>query len=274
MKMKIDFSTAFGLAAGVIIIAIGIISTDGNLYWFANGIALLIVLGGTFSATLVNYPIKNILGIYNVLKNVFTSESYDYHSVIKDIVIIAGKARKKGVHSLEDDLNKIDDKFLRKGIELAINERDTKRLRTFLSLEMDNIARRHNSGQEIFFYMGSYAPAFGMLGTIMGLIIMMKSFSGAESLGQIETIDFDIAEKFATLLGGMGMALITTFYGVLFSNLVFLPIGGKLKRKSEDELMLRNIILEGIMSIHAKEHPVLIQEKLMTFVQESKRTAK
>ena len=108
----------------------------------------------------------------------------------------------------------------------------------------------------------------------MGLIIMMKSFSGAESLGQIETIDFDIAEKFATLLGGMGMALITTFYGVLFSNLVFLPIGGKLKRKSEDELMLRNIILEGIMSIHAKEHPILIQEKLMTFVQESKRTAK
>ena len=262
--MKIDFSTAFGLAAGVIIIAIGIISTDGNLYWFANGIALLIVLGGTFSATLVNYPIKNV----------FTSEWYDYHSVIKDIVIIADKARKKGVHSLEDDLNKIDDKFLRKGIELAINERDTKRLRTFLSLEMDNIARRHNSVQEIFFYMGSYAPAFGMLGTIMGLIIMMISFSGAESLGQIETIDFDIAEKFATLLGGMGMALITTFYGVLFSNLVFLPIGGKLKRKSEDELMLRNIILEGIMSIHAKEHPILIQEKLMTFVQESKRTAK
>ena len=274
MKMKIDFSTAFGLASGVIIIAIGIISTDGNLYWFANGIALLIVLGGTFSATLVNYSIKNVLGLYNVLKNVFTSESYDYHSVIKDIVIIADKARKKGVHSLEDDLNKIDEKFLRKGIELAINERDTKRLRTFLSLEMDNIARRHNSVQEIFFYMGSYAPAFGMLGTIMGLIIMMKSFSGAESLDQIETIDFDIAEKFATLLGGMGMALITTFYGVLFSNLVFLPIGGKLKRKSEDELMLRNIILEGIMSIHAKEHPILIQEKLMTFVQESKRTVK
>ena len=83
-------------------------------------------------------------------------------------------------------------------------------------------------------------------------------------------LDFDIAAKFAGLLGGMGLALITTFYGVLLSNLVFLPIGGKLKRRSEEELMLRNIIVEGIMSIHAREHPILIQEKLMTFVQESK----
>jgi len=91
---------------------------------------------------------------------------------------------------------------------------------------------------------------------------------------EIDAINFNIAEKFAGLLQGMGLALITTFYGVLLSNLVFLPIGGKLKRKSQDEIMLRNIIVEGIMSIHAKEHPILIHEKLMTFVQESKRPNK
>jgi chemotaxis protein MotA len=139
---------------------------------------------------------------------------------------------------------------------------------------MDNIERRHASGQEIFFYMGAYAPAFGMLGTIMGLIIMMHTFGGEQTAMGMDAMTFDISEKFAKLLEGMGMALITTFYGVLLSNLVFLPIGGKLKRKSEDELMLRNIIVEGIMSIHAKEHPILIKEKLMTFVQESKRPDK
>ncbi len=87
-----------------------------------------------------------------------------------------------------------------------------------------------------------------------------------------ETLDFDVAAKFAELLGGMGLALITTFYGVLFANLIFLPIGGKLKRKSEDELMMKNIIVEGIISLHSKEHPILIREKLMTFIPSNLRT--
>lgn len=120
--------------------------------------------------------------------------------------------------------------------------------------------------------MGAYAPAFGMLGTIMGLIIMMNNFSGGNGSAEINTMEFDVAKKFAELLGGMALALITTFYGVLLANLVFLPIGGKLKRKSEEELMLKNIVVEGIISIHAKEHPLLIREKLMTFVPQSKRS--
>jgi len=272
--MKIDLSTAVGLLAGIAIVIISIIGIKGDLYWFVSPYGILVVLGGTFSATLVNYPMKNILSLFQVVKNVFTSESYEYQTVIEEIVNKAEMARKKGVASLENELDKIDDKFLRNGIELAINERDSKRLRTFLALEMDNIERRHTSGQEIFFYMGAYAPAFGMLGTIMGLIIMMHTFGGEQTAMGMDAMTFDISEKFAKLLKGMGMALITTFYGVLLSNLVFLPIGGKLKRKSEDELMLRNIIVEGIMSIHAKEHPILIKEKLMTFVQESKRPDK
>ena len=272
--MKIDLSTAVGLVAGIFIVSIGIVGNSGELYWFVNGTSLLVVLGGTLSATLVNYSMKSLLGLYPVLKNVFTLKSYEYQLVIEEIVKKAKIARKSGVVSLEKKLNTIDDNFLRNGIELAINERDSKRLRTFLALEIDNIERRHASGQEIFFYMGAYAPAFGMLGTIMGLIIMMENFGGAQIGMQIDAINFNIAEKFAGLLQGMGLALITTFYGVLLSNLVFLPIGGKLKRKSQDEIMLRNIIVEGIMSIHAKEHPILIHEKLMTFVQESKRPNK
>ena len=121
--------------------------------------------------------------------------------------------------------------------------------------------------------MGAYAPAFGMLGTVLGLIIMMKNFAVTQS-SEMRGIEFNIAERFADLLGGMGLALITTFYGVLLSNLVFLPLAGKLKRKSEEELMVMDIMVEDVIGIHAKDHPIILREKLMTFVPQSKRPRK
>ncbi len=264
-----DFGTAIGLLAGMGIIALGVIRGGGDLYWFFNLNSILIVFGGTLAATLVNYPLKHVLGLFKVFKNVFTGDNYDYLTTINELVEKGEKARKNGVLSLEADLPSIEDHFLKSGIELAINERDPGRLRNYLNLEMNNIRRRHNMGQEIFFYMGAYAPAFGMLGTVMGLIVMMNNFSGAG--GEVDSMNFDVAQKFAELLGGMGLALITTFYGVLMANLVFLPIGGKLTRKSQEELMLKNIVVEGIISIHGKEHPILMREKLMTFVPRSAR---
>ena len=171
--------------------------------------------------------------------------------------------------SLEAGLNDIESVFLRNGVELAINERDSSRLRTFLSMDLNNISTRHIGAQEIILYMAAYAPAFGMLGTVLGLIIMMNKF---QMSGETSSIDFNVADQFSELLTGMGTALITTFYGVFLANLVFLPIAGKLKRRSENELMLKNIVLEGIISIHGREHPILIREKLMTFVALSERT--
>jgi chemotaxis protein MotA len=265
-----DFGTIIGLFAGVGIIAIGVLRGGGDLYWFFNLNSILIVFGGTLAAAMVNYPLKNILGLFGVLKNAFSSDDYDYQGVIGELVEKGEKARKNGVLSLEADLPSIESTFLRNGIELAINERDSARLRNYLNLEMSNIHNRHKMGQEIFFYLGAYAPAFGMLGTVMGLIIMMNNFSGG-SVAEINSIDFDVAKKFAQLLGGMGLALITTFYGVLLANLVFLPIGGKLTRKSQEEMMLKSIVVEGIISIHSKEHPILMREKLMTFVPQSAR---
>ena len=265
-----DFGTLIGLFAGVGIIAIGVLRGGGDLYWFFNLNSILIVFGGTLAAAMVNYPLKNILGLFGVLKNAFSSDDYDYQGVIGELVEKGEKARKNGVLSLEADLPSIESTFLRNGIELAINERDSARLRNYLNLEMSNIHNRHKMGQEIFFYLGAYAPAFGMLGTVMGLIIMMNNFSGG-SVADLNSIDFDVAKKFAQLLGGMGLALITTFYGVLLANLVFLPIGGKLTRKSQEEMMLKSIVVEGIISIHSKEHPILMREKLMTFVPQSAR---
>ena len=260
-----DLGTLIGLLAGIGIIILGIVSAGGEIAWFWNFNSILIVLGGTFSATMVNLPLKAVTNIFNILKNVFRAEDYDYTGIIEEVVVKATKARKDGLLALEADLSAMEDGFFKNGIELAINERDTKRLRTFLNLEMNNIQSRHIAGQELFLYMASYAPAFGMLGTVLGLIIMMMNFTsggGDLDLGA----DYSVAERFSELLRGMGLALITTFYGVFMANMIFLPIGGKLKRRSENEMMLKNIVVEGIISIHAREHPILIREKLMTFV--------
>jgi|TARA_B100001765_G_scaffold46680_1_gene27003 chemotaxis protein MotA len=267
-KGTTDLGTLIGLFAGITIIVIGILQSGGKLYWFVSFNSILIVVGGTLAATMVNLPLKAVKNLFNILKNVFKGEDYDYVGIINEIVEKAQKARKDGLLSLEADLTNMREGFFKNGIELAINERESSRLRTFLNLEMNNITSRHIAGQELFLYMGSYAPAFGMLGTVLGLIVMMNNFAGGS---EEISATYDVSEKFAQLLSGMGLALITTFYGVFMANMIFLPIGGKLKRKSENEMMLKNIVVEGIISIHAREHPLLIKEKLMTFVPHSLR---
>ena len=270
-KSTTDLGTLIGLLAGITIIVIGILQSGGKLFWFFSFNSILIVVGGTLAATMVNLPLKAVRNIFNILKNVFKGEVYDYVGIINEIVEKAQKARKDGLLSLEADLPNMREGFFKNGIELAINERESSRLRTFLNLELNNITSRHIAGQELFLYMGSYAPAFGMLGTVLGLIVMMNNFAGS---GEEVSASYDVSEKFAQLLSGMGLALITTFYGVFMANMIFLPIGGKLKRISENELMLKNIVVEGIISIHAREHPLLIKEKLMTFVPHSLRPSK
>jgi len=286
MKSQFDFGTIIGLVAGLFCIFVSMIwpevdrgdivlSTGDSwrfeqLIWFYQPQSVFIVLGGVISATLVNYPIKAVINMGTVFKNVVLSENFDFTGTIDKIVVLAEKSRKDGLLSLEAGLKDIESVFLRNGIELAINERDSKRLRTFLTMDLNNISTRHIGAQEIILYMAAYAPAFGMLGTVLGLIIMMNKF---QMSGETSSIDFNVADQFSALLVGMGTALITTFYGVFLANMVFLPIAGKLKRRSENEIMLKSIVLEGIISIHGREHPILIKEKLMTFVAMSERNA-
>ena len=286
MKSQFDFGTIIGLIAGLLCIFVSmiwpevdrgdIVLSKGDswrfeqLIWFYQPQSVFIVLGGVISATLVNYPIKAVINMGNVFKNVVLSEKFDFTNTIDKIVILAEKSRKDGLLSLEAGLKDIESVFLRNGIELAINERDSSRLRTFLTMDLNNISTRHIGAQEIILYMAAYAPAFGMLGTVLGLIIMMNKF---QMSGETSSIDFNVADQFSALLVGMGTALITTFYGVFLANMVFLPIAGKLKRRSENEIMLKSIVLEGIISIHGREHPILIKEKLMTFVAMSERNA-
>ena len=173
-----DVATLFGLATGIALVVYSITAKGGSAEFFWNFPALMLVLGGTIAATFVNYPMKNILSVFKVIKNAFRRTRGEYQKIIDQFTELSSIARKKGLMSLESELNKIEDRFMRSGIELAINEKDQERLRNYLNLELSNMGKRHTIGQEIFFYMGTYAPAFGMVGTIVGLIVMMKNFTG------------------------------------------------------------------------------------------------
>ena len=206
MKSQWDFGTVFGLIAGAVCIYLtmiwpekGVTETiitkgDGwrfeQVSWFFQPQSIFIVFGGVFCATLVNYPIRAVIGLGAVFKNVLLAEAFDFNGMIENIVSLAEKARKYGLLSLEAGLNDIDSVFLRNGVELAINERDSNRLRTFLTMDLNNISTRHIGAQEIILYMAAYAPAFGMLGTVLGLIIMMNKF---QMSGETSSIYFNVS---------------------------------------------------------------------------------
>ncbi|MCF7804320.1 MAG: MotA/TolQ/ExbB proton channel family protein [Candidatus Marinimicrobia bacterium] len=270
-----DIATLFGLLAGAGLIVTAIITqgTTGSLVEFIHRESLMIVLGGTIAATLINYPLKAVIGVFGVVKNAFKRHGSEYQDIITYFEETSKTVYEKGIMALEGTLDDIDDHFLRNGLALAINERNPDNLRNYLELELNNIHRRHQQGSEIFFYMGQYSPAFGMLGTIIGLIIMMKTqITIPDSTGAFTmATDFNLQQQFTDLLNGMGLALITTFWGVLLANLVFLPLGGKLERRSEDELMMKEIMIEGILCLHAKDHPLVVKDKLSTFVPQRER---
>jgi len=270
-----DVATLFGLATGIALVVYSITAKGGSAEFFWNFPALMLVLGGTIAATFVNYPMKNILSVFKVIKNAFRRTRGEYQKIIDQFTELSSIARKKGLMSLESELNKIDDRFMRSGIELAINEKDQERLRNYLNLELSNMGKRHTIGQEIFFYMGTYAPAFGMVGTIVGLIVMMKNFTGGgfgTDIGAAAgAFEFDMGAKMKDLLGGMGLALLTTFYGLILANLIFIPLGGKLKRRSDEEIMTKEFMIEGIICLHNRDHPLIVREKLNTFVPSNER---
>ena len=265
-----DISTLLGLLCGIGLVSLAILSQQGEMGAFLNLPAFMLVLGGTLSATLVNYPFRDVLAILKVVRRAFSPHrGIDYKKLIDKMSELATKVRSHKLASLEDDLPAIDDDFLRVGIELAITERNPDRLRNRLLMEISNMERRHTLGQELFFYMGNYAPAFGLIGTVLGLIIMMYSFQTNPT--EFAAMGVNVATQMALLLRGMGLALVTTFYGILLANLVFIPIGGKLKRMTDEEMMLKDLMVEGIMSLHAREHPILVQEKLITFLPAKER---
>ena len=266
-KKSTDIGSPIGIILGTVIILLGIYMQDSDkgywtmLSWFGQPASIIIVLGSTLAAAMVAIPINSLKNIPSVMGIIIRNLDFDYLGVIEQILGQATQGRKEGLFSLEKNLHEIREPFFKQFLEIAIIERDKNKLKDFMYMEMKNITSRHEAGAELFTFMGTYAPAFGMMGTVMGLIVMMNGFDTGGS--------GPVADKFKDLLAGMGTALITTLYGVILANLVFLPIAAKLERRSENELRHKEIITEGILAIHAGEHPIIIKDKLMSFVPKS-----
>ncbi|MBT9150640.1 MAG: Chemotaxis protein PomA [candidate division WS2 bacterium] len=248
-----DIATLAGIIAGTSFIIIGIL-LSGNLSNFYDAPSIMIVIGGTLASTLIAYPLSKVIGIINVARNLFFAKDMNSQYVITRIIELANIARKEGLLALEEAANNLNDPFLQKGVLLVVDGTDPELVKNIMETEISFIEERHRQGQGIFETMGSLAPAFGMIGTLIGLINMLMALDDPDALGP-----------------NMSIALVTTFYGSVMANLLFIPMASKLKQRSGQELLYKGIMLEGLLSIQAGENPRLIEEKLKAFLSPAER---
>jgi chemotaxis protein MotA len=251
----VDITTLIGIvvAGGLVVISI---LMGGSGTWFINYPSLMIVVGGTMGATLLAYPLSEVLGVFGVAKNVFLSQAQPVNRLISLIVEFAKKARQEGILSFESQLSEIEDPFLARGIQMAIDGMESNSIEDVLSTEIEYVEERHKTGAEIFTTMGTFAPAVGMLGTIIGLVQMLMQMEDPSMIG-----------------APMAVALLTTFYGTLMANLIFLPIAGKLKTRSKKEILLKQLVLEGVISIQSGDNHRIVEQKLKAFIAPKAREA-
>jgi chemotaxis protein MotA len=244
----VDITTLIGIAVafGLVIISI-LMGGDGS--WFINYPSVMIVLGGTMGATLLSYPLSEVLGVFKVAKNVFLHRSQIAGDFIPLISGFAKKARQEGILSFDSLLKDIKDPFLARGIQMAIDGMESSSIEDVMSIEIQYLEERHRLGSEIFTTMGTFAPAVGMLGTIIGLVQMLMQMEDPSQIG-----------------APMAVALLTTFYGTMLANLLFLPVAGKLKTRSKQEVLVKQMILEGVIAIQSGDNHRVVEQKLKAFI--------
>lgn len=245
-----DLATIIGLGGGFLLI-IGTLLTDPkSAGFFINIPSLLVTVGGAFMATFIAHPMADIKSMSGTFKKALFHKSESPPVVIKRLVNIAGKARKEGILALDRELHNIKDDFVRSGLELVIDGLESDLIKTIMETKISFTVERHKSGQAIFVTLGALAPAFGMIGTLIGLVQMLAALDDPSSIGT-----------------GMATALVTTFYGAVLANLVFIPIAGKLKIRSTEEMLSKELALEGILSIQAGDNPKMVEMRLKAFLQ-------
>lgn len=256
---KLDVLTPIGLSIGVIMLLFGIVYNGGisGLLSFVDPASLLIVIGGLLSGLLVSFSLKDIKQMIKVMRQSFSSDERKLQDLIDTFVHLSGKARREGLLSLEMEIDQVDDRFLRKGMLLAIDGTDPDVIQDILLAEISAMEERHRKGRAILEKAGDYAPAWGMIGTLIGLVLMLKNLNDPSTLGP-----------------NMAIALLTTLYGSLLANLVFIPIAAKLELKTEKEAFLKQVIVEGVIGVQSGQNPNLLQEKLSAFLSEEEREAK
>lgn len=244
-----NFSGLIGLMIGVLAI---IASVSFNLHSFPLLLqpnAALIVLGGTFGAAVLNFSVKSVLNAFSVAKEVFVTKEDKTCQIISDLLELSYIARRDGLLSLQTVLEDINDSFLKRGIAIAMDISNPQVLHEVLTAEIDFDEEQELINPRIFEALGGYAPTFGIVGAVIGLIDVMSKLQDPSALGN-----------------GIATAFVATLYGVGIANLIFLPIAGKLKMLLREKILLKEVILQGIVSIQMGENPAIIEEKLITFL--------
>lgn len=248
-----EISTLVGLGCGFLVLIIGMLD-GGSLLAFMDMPSVFITFGGSIMALLVKFSFAQIINAYKAFLHTLKSGQADTASVMIAIIEYAKKARREGLLALEDDAQESNDAFLKKGIQLIVDGTDPELVRNILEIELAFMEERHRSNRGVFDTWGELAPGFGMIGTVIGLIQMLANLQDSSSIGP-----------------AMAVALVTTLYGSVWANLVCIPISGKMAKKSEEEQFLKQIMIEGILSIQAGENPRIVEEKLNAFLSAEQR---
>lgn len=250
-----DIATLIGLCGAVGLLCLSIVISPGAQFGaFVDYPSIAIVVGGSVFATLIAFPLKQVLAVLGVAKKAFTDQGRDLQALIDQLVQFAEIARRDGILALEAQTEEINDEFIVLGIQMAVDGTPAETINDILQSEIETVANRHRIGKSLFDTLGRYAPAFGMIGTLIGLIIMLGNMDDPDAIGP-----------------GMAVALLTTLYGALMANVVCLPLADKLAFYSRQELLARNIILRGMMAIQSGDNPRVVLQKLQTFLPPAQR---
>lgn len=246
-----EISTIIGLVVAIAFVIVGI---GGNIGPFFDMQSVAIVVGGTIGVTFIRYPIKMLTSLIAIImKTIFVKlESPD--EMIRKIISLSVEAKKNGILGLEKV--KIDNAFLKKGVQLAIDGVEPELIEAVLNIDISSTSLRHETGSGMLISAGDAAPAFGMIGTLIGLVLMLQNMDDPKAIGP-----------------SMAVALLTTLYGSLMANVFFLPMADKLKYYHEEEMLLKKLIVNGILSIANGDHPAVVQEKLASFLRPDSRKA-
>jgi len=248
-----DIATVIGLILGFSVIVAAILMGGGALI-FVHVPSFVLVVGGMLCSVLIHFSLKQFLSIFTVIKKTFLAKVRRPNEIIQQMVNYAAISRRDGALALEEQMRKTDDTFMVKGLQMLVDGQEEDVIRAMMELEIQYLQERHGVGKKILEFMGASAPAFGMIGTLVGLVQMLQNLSDPSGIG-----------------AGMAVALITTFYGAVLANLVFIPLAGKLGLYSKAEALAMEMTVEGICTISRGENPTVVREKMQAFISPTHR---
>ena len=250
-----DLNTIIGSVLGFVLI-VGAMFMGGSIGAYIDIPSIVIVIGGTIAATLTAFPMAAALQLPGVFQKTIKGGTGDPKSLIDQMVEFAEVARRDGILALDGLTEDMENDLLVLGIKMAVDGTDPELIEDIMEADIENMGTRHGVGKGLFDAMGRYAPAFGMIGTLVGLIAMLANMSDPSAIG-----------------AGMAAALLTTLYGAILANCLFLPLADKLKIRSDEELLIKTIVVKGVMSIQAGDNPRVVEQKLRTFLPPSGRAS-